>query len=234
MPHPNTVTLAFSASLMEFSVSLRITIPRTTLDCSTLPPRSLATRTFCTLRRGGPGPGVAAIRQASATRSESTCWYPCCLVATTCWRAWATAAWSLAWSVCRAWCGTTSSSSIPMDSSRALRYPSTISLVCRPIRYRSSASFSSSPANVITRFVPSPNSVSCCLAASSKTFAAGCCISSSLIIALQSEVTITFSKWFTTSFFRPLGPIEEDTMLAMSLAALMFLSTASSNPEYVE
>lgn len=58
-------------------------------------------------------------------------------------------------------------------------------------------------AAVRTRLVASPHSFSCISAASTSILAAGCCTSSSFTMVAQSDVTMIFSRWFTTSFFIP-------------------------------
>lgn len=55
----------------------------------------------------------------------------------------------------------------------AFSYPDTMSLVFRPIRINSSAFFSNSPAKIMTKFVPSPISASCCWLAMTNNLAAG-------------------------------------------------------------
>ncbi len=46
----------------------------------------------------------------------------------------------------------------------------------------------------------------------------------------QSDVTVIFSRWLTTSLFMPLGPREVETMRESSFAAEMLRSVAASRP----
>jgi len=62
--------------------------------------------------------------------------------------------------------------------------------------------------------VPSPSSWSCICDARLSIDAAGCCTSSSFTSVAQSDDTMILFRWFTTSFFMPLGPIEVDTISA--------------------
>jgi hypothetical protein len=76
----------------------------------------------------------------------------------------------------------------------AISYPNVIVLGCKPIFNNPSAYSNNSPANVITKFVASPHSLSYILLAITNILAAGCYTSNSFNTVAASDVTNTFYK----------------------------------------
>mmetsp|Transcript_18 Transcript_18/g.49 ORF Transcript_18/g.49 Transcript_18/m.49 type:complete len:241 (+) Transcript_18:1340-2062(+) len=114
--------------------------------------------------------------------------------------------------------------------SPAFENPDTTSDGCNPIRNKSSVCAKSSPAKETTKFVPSPHSKSCASAAICSIFAAGCSISNSFTMVAQSDVTMIFPKWLTTSLFIPLGPRDVRVMVEISRQASTLRRGAPSRP----
>mmetsp|Transcript_9863 Transcript_9863/g.31676 ORF Transcript_9863/g.31676 Transcript_9863/m.31676 type:complete len:247 (-) Transcript_9863:91-831(-) len=230
MPLAKTATLAFSATLSVVSASRARTRPFITVDCETSPPFIFATRTWSVLNEGASAPsargGGITATHASATSRASVASAPSCFADSTGTSTPLTSSTSRTLATLLA----VSEASTSRHLAFAASNPDTISDVCSPVRSSSSASFSSSPANDTTRFVPSPTSVLCAAAAIDTIFAAGWTTSSSLTIVAQSDDTSVFPRWLITSFFIPFGPIDVRTIPANCCVAAMFRSTASSTP----
>eukprot|EP00733_Pompholyxophrys_punicea_P002379 Pompholyxophrys_punicea_v1_NODE_1808_length_545_cov_30.157143.p2 type:complete len:113 gc:universal NODE_1808_length_545_cov_30.157143:60-398(+) len=79
-----------------------------------------------------------------------------------------------------------------------------------------------------TEVVPSPTSLSCCCANSTRTLAAGCSTSNNLRIVAPSLVTVTSPISSTSILSRPTGPNELFRMFAMATAAVTFCARTSS------
>mmetsp|Transcript_38135 Transcript_38135/g.83762 ORF Transcript_38135/g.83762 Transcript_38135/m.83762 type:complete len:222 (-) Transcript_38135:204-869(-) len=162
MAQPNTVILALVADVTVVSLPRRATKPRMTVDCVTLLPRILVTRTESGLTVGLlllllllGDPMVA--RQASTTRGARSSSLPYCLALRT---GLTTLAIRLCRSVQSCTASTASSGRRERRRSPAFLYPATISLGWRPIRSKSSVCPRSSPAKLTVRLVPSPHSLS--------------------------------------------------------------------------
>mmetsp|Transcript_5808 Transcript_5808/g.21022 ORF Transcript_5808/g.21022 Transcript_5808/m.21022 type:complete len:228 (+) Transcript_5808:901-1584(+) len=188
--HPNTATLTFFSARTDPSTPRRITIPCTTVQSDNEDPGILDVRTLSTLKFMGFF-GKTSMH-ACATTVDNLSSNPCCLELKVPLILPAVAATSL-----------TSSTSLPSTTSssihsnvfvNAFSYPSMISLGCNPSRTNSSANPKSSPANVTTRFVPSPISRSCDCAAITINLAAGCATSNSRTITAASLVTNNRSR----------------------------------------
>ena len=83
------------------------------------------------------------------------------------------------------------------------------------------ASFNNSPANTVTLVVPSPTSLSWEIATSVKLLAAGCPMSSSLIIVAPS-LEITDLSFTLINLSDPLGPKVVFTTSTTPIQALIF------------
>mmetsp|Transcript_10681 Transcript_10681/g.26558 ORF Transcript_10681/g.26558 Transcript_10681/m.26558 type:complete len:531 (-) Transcript_10681:19-1611(-) len=224
---PYTAIFALRTSVTVPSTERGRHMPRTTVVDCTLAPTILATRTLSMLKWAGLA-GMA-IEHASAILRAKSFSFPHCLEAMTGVMHAASCAGSL-----KTDCSgvkATSVSSVSRHLASAMLYPRMISLQCNPLLSSSSAMASNSPASTTTRFVPSPDSVSCILEARTSSLAAGCCTSSSLTMVAESFVMNNFSRWLITILFIPLGPSEVRTVLASCFAASMFFSVASSRPE---
>mmetsp|Transcript_4789 Transcript_4789/g.17394 ORF Transcript_4789/g.17394 Transcript_4789/m.17394 type:complete len:249 (+) Transcript_4789:908-1654(+) len=222
---PYTAILAFSTCFTAPCASRSTTTPLTTCESPMVAPTSFATRTLSTLIEGRLG-GIVDT-QASATSGASRSSWPHSLAASTAFSG------TISWSTERT--SSTERHTLASISSIAflvaVLYPLTISDGCTPMRSSSCAWCSSSPASVTTKFVPSPTSLSCILAAIVTILAAGCATSSSVVIVAASDVTNSFSRWLITSLFMPFGPRLVRVMSARSLHAATFLRMASSSPE---
>ncbi len=85
------------------------------------------------------------------------------------------------------------------------------------------------PARMMTRFVASPISASCCCEAMTSSLAAGWTTSSSRRMVTASLVRMSFCRWLTTILLRPKGPNEVATVLLMVRQASMLRRTAPSS-----
>eukprot|EP00732_Lithocolla_globosa_P003290 Lithocolla_globosa_v1_NODE_2567_length_1950_cov_17.572559.p3 type:complete len:157 gc:universal NODE_2567_length_1950_cov_17.572559:1359-1829(+) len=104
----------------------------------------------------------------------------------------------------------------------ASRKPEIMVVGCNLFLTRSFARLRSSAAMMTTEVVPSPTSLSCWSASSTKTFAAGCSTSRSLRIVAPSFVTVTSPISSTNILSKPTGPREDLTMLAIEAHAVTF------------
>ncbi|KAH3681957.1 hypothetical protein WICPIJ_007076 [Wickerhamomyces pijperi] len=90
------------------------------------------------------------------------------------------------------------------------------------------ALFKSSEAMITTDVVPSPTSLSCCWANSTKILPAGCLTSNKDKMVAPSLVTTTSPMSSTNILSKPTGPNEDLTTLATASAARTFWLRMSS------
>mmetsp|Transcript_17429 Transcript_17429/g.44620 ORF Transcript_17429/g.44620 Transcript_17429/m.44620 type:complete len:266 (+) Transcript_17429:1067-1864(+) len=216
---PYTAIFTSLRSLIEPSTPRVMHIPLTTDVPRIELPMIFATRMLSVLNLAG-SEGIAR-QHASAIFDAKSSSLPHCLAAMTGLRQAASATASL--NTVGGGVDFTSESSTSRHLADAAVYPAITSEQCRPFLSSVSASWSSSPPSTTTRLVPSPDSASCILDASTSILAAGCCTSSSCTIVAESLVMNSFSRWLITILFMPFGPSDVRTIWPRFLAASIFL-----------
>mmetsp|Transcript_61312 Transcript_61312/g.161125 ORF Transcript_61312/g.161125 Transcript_61312/m.161125 type:complete len:217 (-) Transcript_61312:17-667(-) len=113
------------------------------------------------------------------------------------------------------------------DSFIAMRYPEMTVVGWMLFLTSSFARFSSSAAMITTEVVPSPTSVSCRFASSTRTLAAGCSTSSCCRMVAPSLVIVMSPMSSTSILSRPCGPSDDFRILARAMTAVTFCDRIS-------